>query len=131
VFHRTTHLFSIVVAVFLAAACASTHATMLDPSSPQRARVCAAGVQLFTDESKVGGPYSQVAILTWHDDDPTSGIEKMLKSQRKKAGELGANGLILGESVQLQGRAGAFVSRPAVGIFIPSDTARSRAACRS
>jgi hypothetical protein len=104
---------------------------MLDPSSPQRARVCPAGVQLFTDEAKVGSPYSQVAILTWHDDDPTSGIEKMLKSQRKKTGELGANGLILGESVQLQGRSGAFVSRPAVAIFIPADTARSRAACRS
>ncbi len=121
----------LLLAVVLAAGCASTHATVLDPSSPQRTRVCPAGVQLFTDEAKVGSPYTQVAILTWHDDDPTSGIEKMLKSQRKKAGELGANGLILGESVQLQGRSGAFVSRPAVAIFIPSDTARSRAACRS
>ena len=121
----------LILPIVLAAGCATTHATMLDPSSPQRARVCPAGVQLFTDESKVGGPYSQVAILTWHDDDPTSGIEKMLKSQRKKAGDLGANGLILGESAQLQGRRGAFVSKPAVAIFIPADTARSRAACRS
>ncbi len=120
----------LVVAALLAAGCATTHATMLDPSSPRPARVCPAGVQLFTDQSKVGKPYTELAILTWENDDPTSGIESMIKSQRKKAGDLGANGLILGESAQLQGRPGAFVSKPAVAIFIPSDTARCRAACR-
>ncbi len=94
----------ILIAAALTAACASTQATMPDPSSPQRLPVCPAGVQLFTDQSKVGSPYTEVAILTWHDDDPTSGIEKMIKSQRKKAGELGANALILGQSAQMQGR---------------------------
>src|SRR6267378_8296389 len=117
-------------AALLAVGCGTTHATILDSASPRLAQVCPAGVQLFTDETKVGEPYTEVAILTWSDDDPTSGIEKMIKSQRKKAGDLGANGLILGQSAQLQGRRGAFVSKPAVAIFIPSDTGRSRAACR-
>src|SRR3989475_8872224 len=50
------------VAVLALAACVSTNAALLNPSL-KLAPVCPDGVQVFTDTSKVGKPYTEVAVL--------------------------------------------------------------------
>jgi hypothetical protein len=66
-----------------AAACVHTNAAIPDPSMHYD-RTCARGVQIFTSADKVGKDYREVALL-----------HGMLGSQRQKAAELGANGIIL------------------------------------
>ena len=66
-----------------AAACVHTNAAIPDPSVHYD-RTCARGVQIFTSADKVGKDYREVALL-----------DGMLDSQRQKAADLGANGIIL------------------------------------
>src|SRR5256884_1849912 len=82
-------------AVLVLAACVSTNAALLNPSL-KLAPVCPDGVQVFTDTSKVGKPYTEVAVLNSKGGSDVTSESGMINSQRKKAAELGANGLILG-----------------------------------
>lgn len=128
------------VAPWLAVAlvgCVSTNAALLDPSL-KLAPVCPDGVMVFTDSSKVGKPYTEVAVLNSRGDNDMTSEGGMINSQRKKAAELGANGIILGgmkdpTTGQQVWRAllGTSANRKgaAIAIHIPSDTARVAAAC--
>jgi|SRR5690242_2427102 len=128
-----------VALVFAMVACVSTNAAVLDPSLKLQP-VCPDGVQVFTDSSKVGKPYTEVALLASKGDNEMTSESGMIESQRKKAAELGANGLILGQVKEAS--TGAQVARAllgtsanrkgnAIAIYIPSDTARVAAACKT
>src|SRR3989449_5612304 len=85
----------IAFAVLVLAACVSTNAALLNPSL-KLAPICPDGVQVFTDTSKVGKPYTEVAVLNSKGGSDVTSESGMINSQRKKAAGLGANGLILG-----------------------------------
>jgi len=53
-------------------------------------------VKVFSDTSKVGKPYQEVALLNSKGESGSTSEGGMIKSQRKKASELGANGIVLG-----------------------------------
>lgn len=125
-----------VVAV-LVVACVSTNAMVLNPSL-RLAPSCPEGVQVFTDSSKVGKPYTEVAVLSSSGDNDLTTESGMLNSQRKKAAELGANGIILGAikdastgAQVFQALIGTSANRKgrSVAIYIPSDSAQVAAAC--
>ena len=120
------------------AACVSTNAALLDPSL-KLAPVCPDGVAIFTDSSKVGRPYTEVAVLNSRGDDAFTSESAMLNSQRKKAAALGANGIILGQ--MRDASTGAKIAQAFLGtsanrkgnaivIYIPSDSVRVAAACK-
>jgi hypothetical protein len=97
-------------------------------------------VQVFTDTSKVGKPYTEVAVLNSKGGSDWTSESGMINSQRKKAAELGANGLILGTMKDPSTGAkiasaifGTSANRQgkAIAIHIPGDTSRVAAACKT
>ncbi len=117
--------------------CVSTQATRLNPQQVYP-KICSQGVQLYTDSGKVGKPYVEVAVLTSAGSQSLTSQSDMYESMRKKAADVGANGVILGQVQQASTGAqvaNALIGTPAdrrgqaIAIYIPSDTARVRESC--
>jgi len=118
--------------------CVSTNAAVLD-NSLKLAAICPDGVKVFTDSSKVGKPYTEVAVLNSKGDYQYTNESQLIDSQRKKAAKLGANGLILGKMddpstgakiAQALLSTSANRKSDAVAILIPSDSNRVASACK-
>lgn len=75
-------------------ACVSTQAVRLG-SGPVRPPVPPDKVAIYLDAKQVPGKYDEVALLSSSGDAAMTNEEKMYKSMREKAGEMGANGVIL------------------------------------
>lgn len=75
-------------------ACVSTQAVRLG-SGPIRPPVNPDQVAIYRTADQVPGKYDEVALLTSSGDAAMTNEEKMYASMRKKAGELGANAIIL------------------------------------
>lgn len=128
-----------VVLALVCAACVSTNAALLDSSLRLTPLPCPEAVQVFTDSSKVGKPYTEVALLNSSGDNDMTTESGMIRSQQKKAAQLGANGIILGQMKDAstgaqvaQAFLGTSANRKgrAIAIYIPSDTARVATACK-
>jgi hypothetical protein len=76
-------------------ACVTTNAARLGTSTVQRSAVPVEQVALFRLASQVPGPYEEVALLNSTGDSGFTDEAKMFQSMKKKAGEMGANGVIL------------------------------------
>lgn len=118
-------------------ACVSTNAAVLNPSV-KLAPVCPDGVQLFTSADKVGKDYREIAILNSKGQSGSTSEEGMYNSQRKKAAQLGANGIIVNNinepkaGTKIIGAlfgTGAERKGSAMAIDVPGDSARVREAC--
>ena len=127
-----------VATVLICVSCITTNAVRLDESIAL-APICPAGVRVFTDSSKVGQPYQEIALIDSKGDDEMTGESGMLQSEKRKAADLGANGLILG--VMQGASTGAKVwhallwtkadrKAKATAIYIAADSLRVRTACR-
>ena len=121
----------------LASACLSTKAAVLNPSL-QLAPVCPEGVMVYTTPDRVGKPYTEVALLDSKGDTDLTSEAGMIESQRRKAAQLGANGVILGAVEDAttgqkvaQALLGTSANRKgkAIAIYVPSDSIRVREAC--
>ena len=118
-------------------ACVQTKAAVLDVSA-QRGPICPNGVKIFPDTSTIGGPWEAVAMLTSTGSTSMTSVAGMMNSQRQKAAQVGANGVVLGK-VNEPGAgakvAGAFLGTgtnrngDAMAIYIPGDSARVQRAC--
>lgn len=125
------------VLALLLVGCVSTNAMVLNPSL-KLAPVCPDGVMLYTDSTKVGQPYTEVALLTSEGNYSSTDERGMAKSQRKKAGALGANGIILGSITEPGTGAkvwnallGTSANRKgkSIAIYVRGDSTRVAAAC--
>jgi len=92
--------------------CVTTNATRLG-GGPTRAQVDPANVVLYRTAEQVPGRYEEIAILHSEGEASWTNEEGMYNSMRKKAGELGANGVIL-EAVE-EPSAGAKVAGAFLG----------------
>lgn len=117
--------------------CVSTNAAVLNPGI-KLAPICPDGVQLFTTTDKVGKDYREVALLNSKGETSWTSEQGMYNSQRKKAAELGANGIVLNSINEpkagtkvLAAVFGTSTERKgsAIAIDIPADSARVREAC--
>jgi hypothetical protein len=75
-------------------ACVHTNAVQLNPGQA-RAPVCPNAVEIYTDASHVQSEYVEVALLNSKGESGSTSEKGMYESQRRKAAEMGANGLIL------------------------------------
>ena len=128
---------ALVVAV-LTTGCVQTQHTLLNPAAQTHPAICADGVAMFTDSSRVGKPYEEVALLNSTGSQAYTSEAGMLNSQRKDAAKIGANGVILqgtrdaGQGAQV---ASALFGTPAnrrghaLAIYVPGDSTRVREAC--
>ena len=128
---------ALVVLLPLTAGCVQTQVTRLHPEQSYP-KICPEGVALFTSADKVGQPYVEVAVLSSTGDQNYTSQAGMYNSQRKKAAEIGANGIVLGQT--REAGTGAVVAQALIGtpanrrgqataIYIASDSARVRTAC--
>jgi hypothetical protein len=132
------HVLSGFVAIVLAGSgCTRTNAALMD-NSVHLTRICPDAVKLYSSPSQVGAEYREVALLNSTGSTGFTSEAGMMKSMRKKAAEVGANGIIMG-NIDEPG-AGAKVAAAVFGtgterkgksvaIFVPSDTARARSIC--
>jgi len=76
-------------------ACVQTNATMLGPTPVARPKVAAENVRIYRTPDQVKAKYEELALLNSTGESSWTNEAGMLQSMRKKAGDLGANGLIL------------------------------------
>jgi len=76
-------------------ACVQTNATMLGPTPMARPKVVAEQVRIYRTADQVKARYEELALLNSTGESDWTNESGMLQSMRKKAGELGANGIIL------------------------------------
>ena len=128
---------SAVAMVLSTAACVQTNAAVLDVTT-QRAPICSDGVRVFSDTSRIGHAYQEVALLNSKGESGMTSEAGMIRNQQKKAAALGANGIVLGgfrepgAGAKIAGAVfgvGAERKGSAMAIFIPDDSSRVRAAC--
>jgi hypothetical protein len=129
---------ALVVLLPLVAGCVQTQVTRLHPEQ-SFPRICPEGVALFTSADKVGQPYVEVAVLSSTGDQNYTSQAEMYNSQRKKAAEIGANGIILGQTQEAG--TGAVVAQALIGtpanrrgqataIYIEGDSTRVQRVCK-
>jgi hypothetical protein len=117
----------VLAGALLLCGCVHTNATLL--STTARPPVDPAAVVLYTSADKVPGKYDEIALIDSHGDEGATTYHKMLESMRRKAGEVGANGVILDSTTDPS--TGAKVAHALIGtsadrkgkamaIFIPS-----------
>ena len=121
----------------LVMACVSTNAVKLNPGV-QRAPVCPNAVRIYTDSSRVGDRFVEVALLNSKGQSGSMSEQGMYESQRRKAAELGANGLVIypvqepKAGTKIIGAlfgTGAERKGHATAIWIPADSARVSEMC--
>ena len=108
---RTMLLLTLVAVV---GACVSTNATMLNPSPVARPPVPPDQVRIYRTAAQVPGKYEEVALLNSTGESNWTNEQAMFESMRKKAGEVGANAVIL-DAVTEAG-AGAKVAAAVFGV---------------
>jgi hypothetical protein len=127
-----------VALALVCAGCVSTNAAVLD-SSVSYQKICPDGVQIFTSAERVPGPYQEVALLNSSGESGWTTEKGMAHSQQQKAAQLGANGIIMGDTKEPNAGTkiigsilgtGAERKGRAVAIFIPSDSLRVQRVCR-
>jgi hypothetical protein len=127
----------LVAAVLSLAACTRTNAALMD-NSIHLARTCPDAVRLYSTPAKVQGEYTEIALLNSTGSAGWTSESGMMTSMRKKAADVGANGIIL-DRIDEPG-AGAKVAAAVLGvgterkgksvaIFVPADSAHVREVC--
>ena len=120
-----------------AVACVQTKAAVLDVTA-QRAPICSDAVKIFPDSASISQPWEAVAMLTSTGATGSTSVAGMMNSQRQKAAQVGANGVILGKVNEPGSGAkvvGAFLGTgtqrtgDAMAIWVPGDTGRITLAC--
>lgn len=76
-------------------ACVQTNATLLNPSAQRHPKLPPEQVRIYRTAGQVQGKYEEVALLHSKAESDLTNESKMLESMRRKAGELGANAIIL------------------------------------
>jgi hypothetical protein len=123
--------------ILVLASCVSTNAAVLD-NSVKLVRTCADGVMVYTAPDRVGKPYQEIALLNSKGESGLTTEGGMVNSQRKKAAQLGANGIIVGgidepkAGTKIIGAllgTGAERKGKALAIWVPEDSTKSARLC--
>lgn len=85
----------LLASVAVATACVSTNATLLNPTPVARPVVAPEQVRIYRTAEQVTGRYEEIALLNSTGESNWTNEQAMMESMRKKAGQLGANGVIL------------------------------------
>jgi uncharacterized lipoprotein YajG len=85
----------LLAALLLTTACVRTNATLLNPSPVARPKVAPSAVRIYRTADQVGRPFEEIALLNSTGESNLTDENDLFESMRKKAGELGANGVIL------------------------------------
>lgn len=130
--------FLLLICTTLACACTRTNVALLDQSIKPPA-TCEQGVVMYTSVDRAPKGYVELALLNSSGSTGFTSEAGMMKSQRQKAAEVGATGIILsgidepGAGAKVVGAflgTGAERKGKALAIFSPADSAKVNEACR-
>lgn len=79
----------------LLTSCVTTNATMLGTATEVRPKLAPADVRIYRTADQVKGKYEEIALINAKAPSGSTNEADMLEAMRKKAAEVGANGLIL------------------------------------
>ena len=129
---------AVTAASALAACAAHAHVVARNPALTL-APTCADAVAAYGSRDKVPYDYYEVALISGEGNSVYTGNGDVLKSVRKQAASVGANGVVIDSlrashaTVKVLGAAvggnDAERKASAIAIWMPSDTARVREAC--
>jgi hypothetical protein len=131
------HKSAIALSLLFIAGCTRTNAALLDQTTSYP-KTCERGVLMYTQPSKAPAGYKELALLNATGSSSWTSEGGMMKSMRKKAADLGATGIILGNIDEPGAGAkvaaavlgvGADRKGKAVAIYADADTTRVWAAC--
>jgi hypothetical protein len=127
------------VMLIVISGCTRTNAALMD-NSVRLARTCPDGVKIYSSADKVGSEYQEIALLNSTGSSGFTSEAGMMKSMRKKAADVGANGIIM-DAIK-EPSAGAKVAAAVFGvagsaerkgksvaIFVPADAERVASFC--
>lgn len=120
-------------------ACTRTNAALMD-NSVHLARTCPDGVKIYSSPTRVGADYQEIALLNSTGSSGFTSESGMMKSMRKKAADVGANGIIMGNidepsagakvAAAIFGVAGSTERKgKSVAIYVPADAERVQSVC--
>ena len=89
--------YPLLLASVIVAGCVSAKATMLDSAPPDRPAVTASQVAVYSDTNSVDCSYDRVALIKTSGGTADTNNEKLIKKTKKKAAEIRANTVIIGE----------------------------------
>ncbi len=89
-------IFPLLLTAVALSACVTTHAIQL-AAPGQYPPVDAMNVQVFLNEADIKVPFEKVALIEAEGDYTMVANEKLVEAMKKKAGKLGANGIVLGD----------------------------------
>lgn len=95
--------------------------------------VCEKGVRIYTDRKDVPTPFDSVAIPAPDKPVMVTSPEEAQAAQlalRERAGSVGATGVLVIDITEQSGDE-VRMRRRAVGLFVPSDSARAQQACQA
>lgn len=111
------YLLGICLLGLTAAGCVTTKAVILDPSATQYEQVDPVQVRIFTSEDELTDyEYVRIAIVSSEGDANWTSRAQMIESMRKKAGETGANAILIPEIKEPE--AGAKVAGAFLGTVV-------------
>lgn len=84
-----------VLSTILFAGCVTTNATMLGSATAVRPKLAPTEVRIYRTADQIKARYEEVALINAAGQAGSTNEAKMLEAMRKKAAEVGANGLIL------------------------------------
>lgn len=126
---------ALLAAFVMTTGCISTNATILNPSPVKRAAIPADQVRIYRTAAQVTGRYEEVALLHARGETNWTNERDMLESMRKKAGKVGANGVIL-ETIREAGaveriaatvlQTGTLRRGSAIAIFVSPDSSAAK-----
>jgi hypothetical protein len=91
-----SYILALVPVIILAAGCVSTRAIYLNPTGPTYPKVAPDEVRIFTTEAELDSlVYVRIAIIEATGSGEYTSQTDMLTAMRKKAADLGANGVLL------------------------------------
>ena len=102
-------------------------------AAPAHPRVCAAGIREYASRQEIPVPFDSLQMPPGEQIRVTSmeEAEAAQRTMRERAGSVGATGLLSEEDREDDGSGMVRIQRRVLPVFVPSDTARAYAACRT
>lgn len=131
-FSLPLHMRLIAITALTLLGAASAQAQAPTASAPRRAPVCAQGVKMYDDIRQIPVPHDTVQIPA--PDGPIrvtneAEMEAAEMALRKRAGEVGATGVLAITEEEDDGAGRVTMRRRTVGVFVRADSAAAQKAC--
>lgn len=109
--------FSFLLLLFFTTGCVSLDTTTLSTAPSNLSPVSSNQVNVYKSDKSIACNYSEVAIISAQGSESFSSNDKLIRKAKSKAGEMGANGIIVSEFGESQNMLGSEPTAEVIAIF--------------